>query len=253
MSGGLQDKLNMNKIEFIKDKIPFTQVANGVLTDKRLSAKAKGLYAYLYSKPDGWNFAIDRISLEMADGRKSINEGLHELEEYGFLTRKRQADGRVVYLVHFPPIEPNDQNGQMDVEPNDDFGKVPKRQSAEMGTVSNKDSMIIKSISNKDTAETSSAGISDTIKSFEGINPACKSYYGNKTQRKACQELIDAYTLERVLVIIEKTLPRTNGLQFFPTITTPVQLRDKWVALESAVRKYQADKEKTLSKNKVAF
>ncbi len=88
----------------------------------------------------------------------------------------------------------------------------------------------------------SSEEIPLVIKSFEEINPACKSYYGNKTQRKACQELIDAYTLERVVSVIEKTLPRTNGLKFFPTITTPVQLRDKWVALESAVRKFQAEK-----------
>lgn len=80
------------------------------------------------------------------------------------------------------------------------------------------------------------------IKAFEEINPACKSYYGNKTQRKACEELIETYSLDRVVSVIEKTLPRTNGLQFFPTITTPVQLRDKWVALESAVRKFQAEK-----------
>lgn len=91
------------------------------------------------------------------------------------------------------------------------------------------------------------------IKSFEVLNPACSKFYGNTTQRKACQDLIDSYTLERVLLVVEKTLPKTNGLQFFPTITTPVQLRDKWVSLESAVRKYQNEKQTTITKNKVAF
>lgn len=128
----------MNKIEFVKDKIPFTQVANGVLNDKRLSAKAKGLYAYLYSKPDGWDFAIDRIALDMTDGRKSINEGLKELEVLGFLTRKRQSDGRVLYVVHFPPIEPNAQNGhEVNIEPNAQKAIVPKSHMTKMGTVSN--------------------------------------------------------------------------------------------------------------------
>jgi len=92
------------------------------------------------------------------------------------------------------------------------------------------------------TTETSSEDISLLIKSFESLNPASKKFYGNTTQRKACRFLIDTYTLERVKTIVEKTLPKTNGLQFFPTITTPLQLQDKWVALESAVRKYQSEK-----------
>jgi hypothetical protein len=238
------------KIEFIKDKIPFTQVANGVLTDKRLSAKAKGLYAYLYSKPDGWDFAIDRIALEMADGRKSINEGLKELEALGFLTRKRQSDGRVLYLVHFPPIEPNAQNGQ-EGEPNAQKAIVPKSHMTKMGTVSNKDSIIIKNISNKDIAETSSADIVSVLDSFVLINPACKNYYGNKTQRKACQDLINTYSTIRVKTVIENTLPKTNKIVYFPSITTPVQLRDKWVALEDAVMKYQIRKVEKENKNKV--
>jgi len=37
----------MEKIDFKKDKIPFTQVSNAVLYDNNLSFKAKGLYAYL--------------------------------------------------------------------------------------------------------------------------------------------------------------------------------------------------------------
>lgn len=100
-------------------------------------------------------------------------------------------------------------------------------------------------------SETSSQDISLLIKSFEGLNPATKKFYGNKTQRSACRYLIDTYTLERVQSVVEKTLPKTNGLQFFPTITTPLQLQDKWVALESAVRKYQSEKQ--ITKNKVAF
>ena len=229
----------MNKIEFIKDKIPFTQVANSVLTDKRLSAKAKGLYAYLYSKPDGWNFAIDRISLEMADGRRSINEGLHELEQLGFLTRKRQPDGRVVYLVHFPPIEPYVQNEHMGSEPNVQNSKVLKQQSAKMSTVSNKDIIIIKNISNKELAkdEPLHKEIAQIIKSFEVINPACKSFYGNKTQRKACESLINEYGYDRVLYEIKKTLEITNQKEYLPNIQTPVQLFQKWSSLENGIKK----------------
>lgn len=87
------------------------------------------------------------------------------------------------------------------------------------------------------TAEPSSALISTLIELFTEVNPACKNMYGNKTQRKACQDLIDTYSFEEVKNCIQNVLPRTNSQSYFPTITTPVQLRDKWTALKSAVAK----------------
>ena len=223
----------MQKTNFKKDKIPFTQVANEVLNDLKLSAKAKGLYAYLYSKPEGWDFAIDRIANDFVDGRKSINAGLHELEEQGYLLRERQPTGRVIYLL-------KSQMPKLDirlVKPNAHLGTLPKRHFAEMGTVSNKDSEVIKSTSNKDS-EHSSQGvlIGEIIKSFEVIDPKNKTYYGNKTQRAACEFLIGEYGVNEVknrIALIEKA----NGTPYFPTITTPVQLRDKWVQLEKALER----------------
>lgn len=110
----------------------------------------------------------------------------------------------------------------------------------------------INSNSNVDiNSETSSQDISILIKSFETLNPASKKFYGNKTQREACRYLIDTYGLDRTKIIVEKTLPKTNGLKFFPTITTPLQLQDKWVSLESAIKKYQSENNKL--KSNVAF
>ena len=94
----------------------------------------------------------------------------------------------------------------------------------------------------KDTTEQSSEDINLLIKSFESINPACKRMYGNTTQRKSCRSLIDTYGFERLQKIITDTLPKTNGLQYFPTITTPLQLHDRFIILESAIRKYQSEK-----------
>lgn len=102
-------------------------------------------------------------------------------------------------------------------------------------------------------SEEASQEISLLIKSFEDINPVAKNWYGNITQRKACQDLINTYTFEKVKTIIEKTLHKTNKLQYFPTITTPLQLRDKWASLESAVIKYQSEKINKDNKYKVAF
>lgn len=103
----------------------------------------------------------------------------------------------------------------------------------------------------KEEAETSSAEIPLLIKSFETLNPASKKFYGNTTQRKACQDLIDNYGLERVQSVVEKTLPKTNSIPYFPSITTPLQLFEKWATLESKIKQYQAEKGKI--KNSVAF
>lgn len=104
---------------------------------------------------------------------------------------------------------------------------------------------------NSNTAETSSADIISILDSFSTINPAVKRMYGNKTQRKACSELIKTYGLERTIKIIQETLPKTNSLPFFPTITTPLQLQDKYATLESAIKRWQSEHQKL--KNTVAF
>lgn len=133
------------KIDFRKDKIPFTQVANDVLNDSKLSAKAKGIYAYLYSKPEGWNFAIDRIKDDFSDGRLAINTGLRELEKEGYLLRQKEKTGRVVYLL-------KSQMTKIDIrgiKPDDENRNLRKPQSAEIDTISNKDTKVIKNINNK--------------------------------------------------------------------------------------------------------
>jgi len=88
----------------------------------------------------------------------------------------------------------------------------------------------------------------EVIKGFELIDPKNKTYYSNTTQRGACDFLIEEYGLQEVLNRI-LVLPKSNGTPYFPTITTPVQLRDKWVQLEKAVER--TIKEKGV--NKVAF
>lgn len=136
-----------------KQEIGFTQVKNKVLEDKNLSMKAKGLFAYLYSKPDEWDFSGDRIVKDCKDGRKSIFAGLKELEENGYLTRSKNADGRVNYYISHSKKPKSQKGHQGSKKPVDHFGKVPKRQSAEKGSISNTDIKVIKSISNKDTSK----------------------------------------------------------------------------------------------------
>lgn len=75
----------------------FTTIDNGVLNDTSLSWKAKGLFAYLWSKPDDWDFYEIEIAKHSSDGRSSLRAGIKELEGRGYLTRSRQrsTDGKL--------------------------------------------------------------------------------------------------------------------------------------------------------------
>lgn len=82
------------------------------------------------------------------------------------------------------------------------------------------------------------------IDSFEGINPQFKRWYGGAGgQRTACDNLIQDHGLEQVLKVM-KLLPATNAKAYFPTITTPVQLDNKWAELRS---KLLQEKDRTLT------
>lgn len=92
--------------------------------------------------------------------------------------------------------------------------------------------------------------IPEIIKLFEAVDPKNKTYYGNKTQRAACQFLLEEYGFEEIRKRIE-VLPTTNGMPFFPNITTPCQLRDKWVTLEAQVKRHKTELQ--TKNNVVAF
>jgi hypothetical protein len=81
----------------------------------------------------------------------------------------------------------------------------------------------------------------EIINAFEAVDPKNKRYYKIPVQRDACDFLIENYELSNVLRVVD-WLPKLNGQPYFPTITTPVQLRDKWVTLHNAVARLKADK-----------
>jgi len=81
----------------------FTMVSNKPLCNKDLSLSAKGLYAYLRSKPDGWQFSADRIALDCLECVRTIKSILQELEDFGLLIRKRKSDGRIDYFIQHKP------------------------------------------------------------------------------------------------------------------------------------------------------
>lgn len=66
---------------------PFTLIPNSILVDTDISAKAKYLYIYLFSKPNNWEFYTSNVLSEMKEGRDSYLAGIKELIDNGYITR----------------------------------------------------------------------------------------------------------------------------------------------------------------------
>jgi hypothetical protein len=113
-----EDTMKIKKVE-----TNFTQVSNNPLNDKRLSWKAKGVFAYLYSKPDSWDFSSARMKNDSKDGRDALLSGLKELEEVGYLIRKKLPSGRVEYILDYNPVPENPIQASEPVPENPTVGK----------------------------------------------------------------------------------------------------------------------------------
>lgn len=67
----------------------FTIIGNSLVQDSRLTLKAKGMAALIFSLGDGWEISIDRLMEYTTDGRAAVRAAIMELEETGYLTRER--------------------------------------------------------------------------------------------------------------------------------------------------------------------
>ncbi|MFA5050991.1 MAG: hypothetical protein WC499_02650 [Patescibacteria group bacterium] len=76
----------------------------------------------------------------------------------------------------------------------------------------------------------------DVIKKFESIDAKNKNFYGNKTQRSACDFLLKEYGIEKVLMVIE-VIRAKRGTEFFPSVTSPYELQNKWTKVGEALRR----------------
>ena len=62
------------------------------LEDPNLSFKAKGLLAYLLSKPDNWYCHSKHLAKVGQDGISAVKSGLKELREQGYLEKRKIRD-----------------------------------------------------------------------------------------------------------------------------------------------------------------
>ncbi len=222
-----------------KQDIPFTMVANEVLYRTDLSLKAKGMFAYLFSKPEGWEFAADRIAREMKEARKSVLGALQELEGAGLLSRQRRPDGKVDYTIEYADSQSTEKGlGLFDAEPKSQKGTVAKGHGAEKGRISKKD-IDSKKENTGGLVESPikvGDGVNEIIELFAPVNPSWRRLFANRTQRGAVARMVEAHGPEKVRQAVDLAC-KVAGRKYAPTITTPVQLEERLGSLIAFARK----------------
>jgi biotin operon repressor len=245
----------MNKIEFKKQNIPFTQVANGVLGDKRLTQSARFLYGFMYSKPDGWDFSATRLAKEIGVGRDTILKELKELRDFGYLISQRLPNGRMLYKVIFPPIELEPQSEMSTVgEPQSEKATVGKSHRGKSRLLSNTelihnkegDIVISVAIATEGSSILTGTQWNQLIDGFKPVNPMYAKYYKFKVERDALTDIVKA-------IGFDETLSRINSLSsvcsqpYAPKITKPTELRRDLGKLDLFVKQLKRNSSPALS------
>lgn len=71
---------------------PYVMLNKTGLNDPNLSYKAKGILAYLMSKPDDWKVIVADLANHSTDGEFAVRSGLKELIDNGYANFQRERD-----------------------------------------------------------------------------------------------------------------------------------------------------------------
>lgn len=71
----------------------FTQIANALFRDRRISYKAKGIFGLISTHRAGFTVTVAALVRSSTDGKSAVTTGLQELEKFGYLERGQEHNG----------------------------------------------------------------------------------------------------------------------------------------------------------------
>jgi len=87
-----EDKRQNEIIRVHRQPNNFVTMNKGFLENNSLSWKAKGILAYLLSKPDNWKVIANDLINRATDGKAAVYNGLNELKEHGHYQKRPVRD-----------------------------------------------------------------------------------------------------------------------------------------------------------------
>lgn len=167
---------------------PFAQIDKGILQDERLSYKARGIAAFLFSHSDGYEVRLNDLVNKSPDGIKAIRAGMQELKKAGYAR-----------LVPLFDENKNLKGKTWELNETADIpilATSPKSERREMGTTTN----IVLSMDNTIIVEL-----------IEYLNEKAKRSFSPKTKatrQHLAARLKEGYTPEQIKSVIDDRVDR---------------------------------------------
>jgi len=160
-----------------KQPVGFAMIANVVLNDRKLSFKAKGIYSFMFSKPNGWNFTIRSMAKQVKDGEDGIRSGLRELRQCGCVVYVKHQNGTGTYHLKTVINSAEKPEREKPVKASEhQNGETPRRENPLKGKstrISNTEAIVI--------------NIKDSNKDYCAFDQFWDAYPKKKNKKKAKQ------------------------------------------------------------------
>lgn len=93
-----------SRIEIRRKPMPYTNIQNAIIWDKRLRPPTRWLLIAMLSLPEDWDYSIRGLAAQTGVSKDTLSRMLRELEEAGYLRREEQAReggkfSQAVYVV----------------------------------------------------------------------------------------------------------------------------------------------------------
>lgn len=214
--------------------------------------------------------SIETMAEKLSVSRDSVIKGIHLLEKWGIIKKEKTRhpdnakwiNNSYVLLDKSVWVPKPSHVGNSDVDSHVGVSIKPRRSQpqSQVAVADGKDYTLegdtleggnSEELRDKKTFQYSKEGALVIELFVKNLNGSCSRYYANTTQRKACDFLLKEHGFDRVKKLIEETLPKTNKIAYMPSITTPLQLVEKYADLEAKM--YQLKNKKEINKPKVIF
>jgi len=125
-------------LELKKQKIPFTQIPNNLINDTELKLADVGMYVFMSSKPEGWNFTSKSMSKQLNISVYAVDKSLKKLKEKGWISYRKNNNGTGVYYIYVKPL--NKPNSEIQSLPNSEIRSLRNsKRISNTDLISNKD------------------------------------------------------------------------------------------------------------------
>lgn len=193
--------MTLMRVEHNK-KNPYIVINKSIVTDKRLSWKAKGIWMYAFSRPEDWQFYLCDLIKQSTDGRESIRSGLKELENAGYLHRSQKRTnghfGSAEWVFYEESVELKNK------VPQTGFPTTVDESTGNRPLLSNEVNQVIKKTTNETAIKSESVEPVKTPAAPSSFSSHLCSYGLSAIQIALCEEKYSSQEIERAIKCVDR-------------------------------------------------